>query len=83
MTLFYDTRFNPERICCMGKTQDDLWKRRNFDLCRAINMTNLHCVIGEMVASGDLDRNLADLYLAQAGSLLALMRTENNRGMGF
>lgn len=83
MTFFQDTRFNPQRSHTMGEVVDELHMKRNFELCRAINLTSLHCVVKSMVNSGDLDANVAELYLAQAGSLLALLRTENNRGLGF
>lgn len=64
----------------VGNTPDgSLHAQRNFDLCRAVNMTSLAVVLNEMVKTGHISRVQADAFEAQAGGLLATMLTENDR----
>ncbi len=83
MMFFEPIRSNPERVPCMGTPEDDLHKKRHFDICRAVNMTNLSVVLGEMVESGHLDKRMASHFKDQVGVTLALILTENNRIHGF
>lgn len=53
-------------------------RKRNYDICQGINLTSLSIVLDDMVAAG-MPKELAEIYKLQAGSLLALIRTENNR----
>lgn len=81
--FYHDTRFNPSRVNCMGKPEDDLHKLRHFNICRAINITSLSCVLADMVADAHLSKNQADIFMAQARCLLSTILTENNRSLGF
>jgi hypothetical protein len=53
--------------------------KRNFDLCRAVDLTSLAVVLNEMVATRAISRRQADAFEAQAGGLLASLLTENDR----
>lgn len=57
----------------------DLHAQRHMDLCRAIDMTSLNVVLGEMVETGFLSQQQMDAFCAQAGGLLATMLAENHR----
>lgn len=76
-----DVRFS-QRIAG-GTELDQRHRKINFNLCRAIDMTSLNCVLQEMIDAGIINERQADLYNDNAGSLLALLRTENNRGHGY
>jgi hypothetical protein len=77
-TTFQHPAFSPECIT-IGRARDDHYKRFNFDLCRALDMTKLGIVLDQMVETGAIDKRMAELFHLQAGSLLALMLSENNR----
>ena len=72
-----DVRMEPDPSINPGNESDE-HRRRNFDICKAINMTTLGIVLYDMVKAG-MPKELAEIYELQAGSLLALIRTENNR----
>lgn len=57
---------------------DDAARRRNFDLCQAVNLTRLGIVLDALIAAG-MPAEQAKCFKASADSLLALMRTENHR----
>lgn len=57
----------------------DLHARRNFDLCRAVDMTALSIVLGDMVKTGHISHRQAEAYKAQAEGLLATLLAENHR----
>ena len=78
---FVHDAFSPDTTC-IGKPLDDLYRRFNFELCRAIDMTKLSCVLGEMVERGWMDGRLAELFHLQASTLLAQLTSENNRALG-
>jgi hypothetical protein len=61
-----------------GQPASDEHRRRNFDLCRAVNLTSLGVVLADMVDAGMPPQQQACFYAA-ADALLQLMRTENNR----
>lgn len=67
----------------MGREEDDLQRKRQFELCRAVDTTNLACVLGDMVDSGHMLPEMRDMFMLQAGLLRAQMVTENNRSLGF
>ncbi|MHB9879144.1 hypothetical protein ACSMXM_05720 [Pacificimonas sp. ICDLI1SI03] len=73
----YDA-FSPETLT-LNREPDDTYRKNNFDICRALNMTNMSVVLGRMVATGWLDKRVAELFHMQASSLLALILSENNR----
>jgi hypothetical protein len=73
-----DVRFT-DRVTGCGPN-DDRFRGINFRLCRALDMTSLSCVLQEMVDAGIINEQQAGIYKDQAGGLLALLRTENNRG---
>jgi hypothetical protein len=66
-------------VTCLGRAADDAHRQFNFDLCRALDMTKMGIVLGKMSEIGWLDAREAELLHLQASSLLALMRTANNR----
>jgi hypothetical protein len=72
-----DVRIEPDPSTNPG-SDSDAHRRRNFDICKGINMTSLGIVLDDMVEAG-MPKELAEIYKLQAGSLLALLRTENNR----
>jgi hypothetical protein len=67
-----------DRPTLMGDPVDDAYRQRNFDLCRAVNLISLGCVLEAMKKAG-LPHQQADCFMAAADALLQLMRTENNR----
>lgn len=67
----------------MGKPEDAQHRRFNYELCEAIDTLKLGIVLDRMVEAGKLHPRLAELYRGQAGCLLALLRSENNRAHGF
>lgn len=67
-----------ERPLLHGDPVDDGVIRRNFRLCRAVDMLSLGGVLDEMVAAG-MPEEQAACFRASASALLTLMRTENNR----
>ncbi len=81
--FFPSVRFNPDRVSCMGKPEDDLHHSRNFHLCRAMDIGSLGCILEDMVKTGHLNKQLASLYKDQAGILLATILSENHRIHGF
>ena len=58
---------------------DNLMRRYNYDLCTAIDLTKLGIVLEKMVKSGHVTSKSAELYMDSAGSLLKLLRIENER----
>ena len=56
-------------------------RKINYDLCTAIDMIKFGIVLDKLVVVG-MHPQLRELYYAQAGSLLALLRSENNRLFG-
>lgn len=77
----HDVRFT-DKISCQGKPADDTHRKINFELCRALDMTKMGIVLDAMVEAG-VNKQLAEIYRANASTLLALLRTENNRIHGF
>lgn len=75
---FQYAAFHPESTT-LGRAVDDAYRQYNFDLCRALDMTKLSCVLGDMVENRWIDRRVAELFHLQAGALLAMMTSENNR----
>jgi hypothetical protein len=66
------------RVHLQGDPLDDAHRTRNFDLCRAVDLTSLGVVLDNLVKAG-MPKGQAELFKAQADALLQLMRTENNR----
>jgi hypothetical protein len=62
----------------MGDPIDDALLRRNYDLCRAVNLNALGSVLDSMVQAG-LSTEQAECFKTSAYALLQLMRSENNR----
>jgi hypothetical protein len=50
----------------------------NYKICTAIDLTKVSIVINKMVQEG-MEPELAEIFEAQAGVLVASLRTENNR----
>jgi len=61
-----------------GDSVDDAVAKRNFDLCRAVNVNALGVVLDGLVEAG-MPKEQAECFRGQAYALLQLMRTENNR----
>lgn len=61
------------------KSPGDLHARRNYELCRAIDITSLHIILDTMVASKHISQRQADIFLSQAQGLLAIILSENHR----
>ena len=76
---FTDVEHGPISTGDMAENQGGLHRRHNYDLCRAVDITKLGVVLDEMVSKRGLSPELASVYLAQADSLLAALRSENNR----
>ena len=53
-------------------------RKRNYDICTALDMIKLSIVLDEMVEDG-MHPQLARIYKMQGSSLLAALRSENNR----
>lgn len=75
--MLLDVRFSG-RVHLQGDPLDDAHLKRNFDLCRAVDLTKLSIVLGDLVAAG-MPQGQAECFKAGADALLQLMRTENNR----
>lgn len=76
--MLHDTLFNPERICNVSSEDGGRYRKINYDLCTAVDLTKLSIVLDKMVEAG-MHPNQAVLYKTQASALLQLMRSENNR----
>lgn len=63
----------------MNREPDDTYRRFNFDLCRALDMTKMSIVLGRMAEQGWLDVREVELFHMQAAALLAQLTTANNR----
>lgn len=55
-----------------------LHRKRNYDICMAVNLTSLGCVLDDMAASGDIGEGRAQFYRDLARTLLQLLRAEND-----
>lgn len=75
---FHHSAFGPD-VIRLGRTRDDQYMRFHSDLCRALDMTKMSIVLSQMVEAGCLDKRMAELFHMQAGTLLALLTSENNR----
>ena len=75
---FHHPALSPDTVT-VGREPDETYRRNNFDLCRAVDMTKVSIVLSRMAEQGWLDKREAELLHTQASSLLALMRTANNR----
>jgi hypothetical protein len=80
--MIHAARFT-DKISNHSEPLDRLHATRNFELWRALNTGALKAVLDSMVASGDMHRQQAEAFQAQADGLLALLLSENNRSMGF
>ncbi len=60
-----------------GKDSDE-HRRRNYAICKGIDLITLGIALEDMVKAG-MPKELAEIYRLQANTLLALIRTENNR----
>ena len=81
--MFYSpARFNDdENFRTIPLHGVDPYRQINYDLCTALDLTKMGIVLDKMVAVG-MNPQLRELYEAQTGSLLALLRSENNRLFG-
>lgn len=61
----------------LNKTQ--LHRKRNYDICTAVNLTSLGCVLNDMISTGDIATGQAQFYRDLAGALLKLLRAENDK----
>lgn len=73
-------RFN-EKISC--SPADDLFLRRNFNLCDAIDLNKLRVVLDELVQNAGMHPGIAAIFFAQADALRQHLRAENCRLHGF
>lgn len=80
MTFFAPVHYT-DKIPC--SPTDDQHRRNQYDVCQGINMTKLSVALNKLVEQGTIKRELADLYKSQAGALLAVILSENNRVHGF
>lgn len=65
---------------CMRREPDDTYSGLHFDLCQALNMTRMSIVLQKAVDAEMLNKRMAELYHMQAGSLLAVMASDLDRG---
>jgi hypothetical protein len=72
-----DARFTDEPPC-QNREPGHSFLARNYDLCRAINITSLGVVLDELVGVG-MPKEQAECIRMAAYALLQLARTENNR----
>ncbi len=64
----------------MNKFQvNELYRRRNYDICMAVDLIKLGIVLEEMVTSEDLSQKKADSFKTIAQGLLQLIRQENDK----
>jgi hypothetical protein len=57
----------------------NLYRRRNYKICKAIDLTKLGTILNEMIESGDLSRDKAKAFDDMASGLLKIIRLENNK----
>jgi hypothetical protein len=67
----------------MMREPDDTYSRLHYDLCQALNMTQMGIVLQKAVDVGMLNKRMAELYHMQAGSLLAVMASDLDRGFSY
>lgn len=77
MTPPRDHRFTEEPPC-QNREPGESFLKRNFALCRAINITSLGCVLDDLTKAG-MPEAQAECIRTAAYALLQLARTENNR----
>lgn len=76
--LIHDAKYG--RNCTdLSVADDNLWRERNLRMCQIIDTMKLDILLSEMVSSGHLNKDMAEIYKTQAASLLAALRSENNR----
>lgn len=81
MSQFFPPVHYTDKIPC--SPTDDQHRRNQYDVCQGLNMTRLNIALDKLVEQGTIPRALANLYSAQAGTLLAVILSENNRVHGF
>lgn len=79
--MIRDARYVKDRTLTYGKPEDDAFRQRHFDICRALNMTSMSIVLEEMVKQG-LHPDLKNIYMIQCEALLKAIVSENNRISG-
>jgi polyhydroxyalkanoate synthesis regulator phasin len=57
----------------------DRFSKRNFEICRAVDLTNLGCVLDKMIDEGSLLKEEAKAFMDNASSLRALLVSKNNQ----
>lgn len=65
---------------CMRREPDDTYSGLHYDVCQALNMTRMSIVLQKAVDAGMLNKQMAELYHMQAGSLLAIIASDLDRG---
>jgi hypothetical protein len=73
-----EARYNPSKVANHSIISDKRRAEIGSDLTRAVNLTKLKAALDRMVERG-MKPELAEAYLANADSLLQLIRSENNR----
>lgn len=68
---------------CIGREPDDTYRRLHYDLHQALDMTRMGIVLQKAVEAGMLNKRMAELYHTQAGSLLAVMASDLDRGFSY
>lgn len=81
MAQYFPPIHYTDKISC--SPHDNLHRTNQYNICQGINMTSLNVALNKLVDQGAIPRELANLYSAQAGALLAVILSENNRVYGF
>lgn len=79
--LYRAPSFGGSRVLVMGNEKDDAYRKRHFELCRAVNLTSLSVQLEAMEREGTPPETTRQ-FKAMAEVLLGLMITENNRNYG-
>lgn len=69
--------YRPETVT-MNREPGASHLKRNYDVCRALDMLKLGIVLDDMVKAG-MPKEQAACFKEAAHALLQLLRTENNR----
>lgn len=56
---------------------DEDFRRRNYDICNAIDLTKLSCVLEEMIKDGSITKKESEYYDKLGDSLRQLLRLKN------
>ncbi len=66
----------------MNWDKRELHRKRNYDICTAIDLIKLGIILEEMEQTGDLDQMKSKNFHNIASSLLYIIRKENDKLLG-